>query len=137
MTLYEINTNDKVIRSCSENENTIRGERGDTINEDIHMNILSQMPNTYMEHCDANYLLFNNPLLKKYIEYNPYVESSIDYNLQLNNGNTNNSHSNSHSDSIQKSIHSNYQNELYDKLRLSNIDTFDRNIDNTCTYCYY
>jgi len=42
------------------------------------------MPTSFKNHIDTQIdtLLFNNPSLKKYAEFNPFPETSSDYNLQ-------------------------------------------------------
>jgi hypothetical protein len=84
MTLYEIKTDDKVLRSCAENESVIRGERGDSELAFDKISSLLAIPESYKTHIETTMdtLLFNNPSLKKYAPYESFNESSLDYNLQ-------------------------------------------------------
>jgi hypothetical protein len=72
------------MRTCAENESFIRGERGDSEMNMDKILTLMEMPDTYSNHIETKIdtLLFNNPTLKKYVEYNPYPETAIEYNLQ-------------------------------------------------------
>ncbi len=115
ISLYEVPTDDKVLRSGSENENPIRGERGDSEQSIEKISSLLDMPKTYKFHIETKIdtLLFNNPSLKKYSQYPEYNEASMDYNLQTRYIDT--------SDYL-KNVFSagfNYQNDIYNKLPLT------------------
>lgn len=132
MTLYEISTEDKLLRNCAENENSIRGERGDSeLSIDKIMGII-EMPESYRNHfkVKSEALLFNNPSLKKYAEFNPFNENAIEYNLQP--------HSklyNYHNNNRNLTYSSNYANELYNRLPLSVYDNYAiRDMDNYSKY---
>jgi hypothetical protein len=87
MTLYEISTQEKTLRSCGENEHVIRGERGDSEMSFDKVLHLVEMSESYTKHVETKIdtLLFNNPSFKKYASYTSYPESSIEYNLQPRN----------------------------------------------------
>jgi len=126
--LYEISTEDKVMRTCVENENITRGERGDSeISIDKIMGLI-EMPVSYRNHTmtKSETLLFNNPALKKYAQFNNYHENSIQFNLQPINLN----YPNDYTGGI--NYNSNYANELYSKLPLSIYDNYAvRDLDNS------
>ena len=116
--MYEISTEDKVFRNCAENENSLRGERGDSeLGLDKILGII-EMPENYKNHSNgkSETLLFNNPSLKKYAQFHSYYENAIDYNMQpivgyhppLNN--------------TKDSYNSKYASELYNRLPLSVYD---------------
>jgi hypothetical protein len=116
------------LRSCAENENYLRGERGDSeLTIDKIMGII-EMPESYKNHLEvkSETLLFNNPSLKKCAQFNPFYENAIEYNLQpfSNLNNDHNSNKNMRNDS-------NYANELYNRLPLSVYDNLAiRDLDN-------
>lgn len=103
------------MRSGAENENPIRGERGDS--EQCFDKIISllEMPKSYKNHIETKIdtLLFNNPSLKKYCQYPETNETSIDYNLQPRVIDT--------SDYLKNVLSAgfNYQNDIYNKLPLT------------------
>ena len=117
ISLYEVSTEDKVLRSGAENENPVRDERGDSEqNIDTIMNLL-EMPNSYKNHIETNIdsLLFNNPSFKKYNQYPAKNECYLDYNLQSRHIDT--------KDYLQNvSSGFNYQNDIYNKLPLTIYD---------------
>lgn len=118
ISLYEVSTEDKVLRSGAENENPIRDERGDSEqNIDSIMNLL-EMPNSYKNHIETNIdsLLFNNPSLKKYNQYSQKSECALDYNLQSRHIDTREYFQNVTSTGF------NYQNDIYNKLPLTIYD---------------
>jgi flagellar biosynthesis regulator FlaF len=127
MTLYEINTSDKIMRTCAENEQAIRGERGDSeMAFDKIINLL-EMPESYKQHIHTKIdtLLFNNPSFKKFVSFNNFTENSIDYNLQPR------------TIDHKEDIHFNYSNELYSKLPLSIYENLPiREIENNCKKIY-
>ena len=117
ISLYEVSTDDKILRSGAENENPVRDERGDSEqNIDIILNLL-EMPNSYKNHIETNIdsLLFNNPSFKKYNQYSQNNECALDFNLQSRHIDT--------SDYFQNvSTGFNYQNDIYSKLPLTIYD---------------
>ena len=116
--LYEVSTDDKVLRSGAENENPVRDERGDSEqNIDKIMNLL-EMPNSYKNHIETKIdsLLFNNPSLKKYNQYTQNNECALDYNLQSRHIDTKDYFQNVSSAGF------NYQNDIYNKLPLTIYD---------------
>ncbi len=127
MTLYEISTQDKVLRSCGENEHVIRSERGDS--EMAYEKVLNliEMPESYTKHIETKIdtLLFNNPSFKKYASYSPFNETSIEYNLQPRSLIKNNIDSDS-------PFESTYTYELHSKLPLSIYEHLNiRELDNS------
>jgi hypothetical protein len=123
MTYYEIFTDDKIMRSCAENENIIRGERGDSeLSYEKIENIL-KMPDSYKQHVETSIdtLLFNNPSFKKYAQYSYYTEGTVDFNLQprkIDNS---------------KEIKINYKEDLDNKIKLSAYKNIQiREIDQDC-----
>jgi hypothetical protein len=82
-----------------------------------------EMPSSYKNHIETKIdsLLFKNPSMKKYVQYNGYSENTIEYNLQPRNINNN----------AIENLHSNYSNELYKKLPLSIYENLQmREVDN-------
>jgi hypothetical protein len=121
MTMYEISTDDKVIRSCAENESIFRGERGDSELSYDKINKLLEMPDSYRNHLDAGIdaILFSNSSFKKYASYNYYTEGSVDFNLQPRKLDVSNQ------------INYSYKEDLYKRLPLSmNINY--REVDRNC-----
>jgi hypothetical protein len=128
MSLYEISTEDKQLRSCSEYENVIRSERGDSeLSIDKIMGII-EMPESYKNHFEvkSDALLSNNPYLKKYAQLNPFNENAIEYNLQPINP-----YDNPYYLENRLVSNSNYANDLYSRLPLSIYDNYAiRDMDN-------
>lgn len=124
MTLYEVSTIDKVMRSCAENEQTIRGERGDSELAFDKLVGVIEMPDSYKNHVytSIDSVLFKNPSFKKYADYTYFNETALDYNLQPRNILDKN-----------ELFFSNYANELYKKLPLSYFDNVPlRELDSNC-----
>lgn len=113
--MYEISTEDKVLRSGAEYENPIRGERGDSEQTFEKILNLLEMPQSYTKHVETKIdtLLFNNPSLKKFCQYPEYNESSFDYNLQPRIFDTSD-----YLNNVSKAGF-NYQNDIYNKLPLT------------------
>jgi hypothetical protein len=125
MTLYEVNTEDKILRSCAENESIIRGERGDSEMAFDKIKGILELPASYKLHIETSVdtVLFNNPSLKKYAGFNSYQESSIDYNLQPRKVNI----------GPMKLKESNYPADLYKLLPLSLYNNIPiRELDENC-----
>lgn len=127
--MYEISTEDKVFRNCAENENSIRGERGDSeLCLDKILGII-EMPENYKNHSNwkSETLLFNNPTLKKYAQFHTYYENAIDYNLQPIGG------YHSPINNSKDPYDSKYSNDLYNRLPLSVFDNLPiKEMDNYC-----
>lgn len=121
MTYYEISTDNKIMRSCAENENIIRGERGDSELSYEKVESILNMPASYKEHVETSIdtLLFNNPSFKKYAQYNYYTEGTVDFNLQPR------------KIAISNDIKINYKDDLYSKITLSAYNKIQiREVDN-------
>lgn len=125
LTLYEISTTDKLMRSCAENEHPIRQDRGDSEMEFDKLTSLLELPETLTQHLETSVetYLFNNPGIKKYADLRYYIEGSVDYNLQPCVINDSDRDSNTVS-------YSNYSNELFNKLPLTAPEYHMRKLDN-------
>jgi hypothetical protein len=121
MTMYEINIDDKVMRSCAENENVFRGERGDSELCYDKISKILEMPESYKNHIDSGIdaIMFSNPSFKKYANYNYYTEGSIDFNLQPRELDVSNQ------------IDYSYKNDIYRKLPLT-LNLNYREVDRNC-----
>jgi hypothetical protein len=121
MTLFEISTEDKILRTCAENEDPIRGSRGDSEMAFEKLSSLIEMPISYKKHIQTGIdtLLFNNPSFKKFAPYITFTENAIDFNLQPR------------LIPYEDDFYSNFYNELYNKLPLSIYENVNlKEIDN-------
>lgn len=130
MTLFEVSTEEKLMRVCGENESTIRGERGDfDLNFENTQNLFN-LPQALIHNIDHSResLLFPNPYFKHYAGYNTYTETAIEYNLQPRDIR----------DFEYADVHRNYSYELYNKLNFSvNENLPIRLLDNNSIYILF
>jgi hypothetical protein len=134
MTLYEISTQEKILRSCGENEHVIRGERGDSelaFDKVLH---LAEMSETYSKHVETKIdtLLFNNPSFKKYASYTSYPETGIEYNLQprslIDNTNRYQSQELLGESNYYYELNSRLSLSIYENIKIREIDNSSKNI---------
>jgi len=108
------------MRQGAESDYILRGERGTSELLYEKVSDLMDMPSSFRNHIDTQIdtLLFNNPSLKKYSEYNSYTETSLDYNLQNRTLPKNNDHFNHYTYDMTRTLPI----SIYDTLNYRELD---------------